>query len=169
MCVNLVTTKSKCKMPLPFLYFGKESKQLIERLTSEVKSAKQLYAQTMQSLEAISNRIHESRRLGHWLNSPPASSSSRCRGVGAEGIEETSPVMKDASASSLPSSPRHTPPGQADTDSELAELDLTAAGKSTFFASTTTPTSITSKSVRNPLFSGVSVQIQLYCSSNNSN
>ncbi|VDM31395.1 unnamed protein product [Hydatigera taeniaeformis] len=114
-----------------------DAKQVIDRLTVEVKSAKLLYAKTMSSLEAISNRIHESRRLGHWLNSPLT--SPRTRGVGAEVSNSSSegaravatPTLSDVgrregiSASvSLPSSPRHTPPGQADTDTE-ADSEVT--------------------------------------------
>ena len=114
----------------------------------------------MRSLETISNRIHESRRLGHWLNSPPI--SSRYRGVGAE---EAPPMMmanrsgeESAFSPSLPSSPRHTPPGQADTDSDMAESEVGAAPSKIFDS---TPNTIC-KSIGNPPYSEViSVSLQL--------
>lgn len=138
---------------------------MIDRLTVEVKSAKLLYAQTMSSLEAISNRIHESRRLGHWLNSPLT--SPRTRGVGSEVSNSSgegtrvaaTPALSAAegrkgeeiSASlSLPSSPRHTPPGQADTDTEA---DSEVGGGLTFFGSSYVAT--LRKSAVNPLPSDV--------------
>ncbi|KAM3175600.1 hypothetical protein ACTXT7_008186 [Hymenolepis weldensis] len=97
-----------------------EAKAGIDRLTAEMKSAKKLYSQTMDSLEAISNRIHESRRLGHWLNSPPT--SPRLRGVGADGSCSSEVTPAEAGTSlSIPSSPRRTPPGQDDTDTEAEE------------------------------------------------
>lgn len=140
-----------------------DAKQVIDRLTVEVKSAKLLYAQTMNNLEAISNRIHESRRLGHWLNSPLT--SPRTHGVGAEVSNSSSereevaatPTMLEAggteevSASlSPPSSPRHTPPGQADTDTEA---DSEVGGGPAFFGSSYVAT--LRKSAGNPLLSDV--------------
>ncbi|EUB57463.1 SH3 domain-binding protein [Echinococcus granulosus] len=142
---------------------AKDAKQVIDRLTVEVKSAKLLYAQTMNNLEAISNRIHESRRLGHWLNSPLT--SPRTHGVGAEVSNSSSereevaatPTMLEAggteevSASlSPPSSPRHTPPGQADTDTEA---DSEVGGGPAFFGSSYVAT--LRKSAGNPLLSDV--------------
>nr|CDS27314.1 SH3 domain binding protein 5 [Hymenolepis microstoma] len=105
-----------------------EAKAEIDRLTAEVESAKKLYSETMSSLEAISNRIHESRRLGHWLNSPPT--SPRLRGVGADGSCSSELTPAEA-GTSLPSSPRRTPPGQDDTDTEAMELE--GADTSDFF------------------------------------
>ncbi|VDD76198.1 unnamed protein product [Mesocestoides corti] len=100
----------------------KDAKRRIDKLTEGLKTNKRLYTQTMRSLEAISNRIHESRRLGQWLNSPPPHpprSASRSLGVGAEGSTTTTAEFGEGCPSlSLPSSPRHTPSGQADTDTE---------------------------------------------------
>uniref|UniRef100_A0A5K3FFR1 Uncharacterized protein n=1 Tax=Mesocestoides corti TaxID=53468 RepID=A0A5K3FFR1_MESCO len=99
-----------------------DAKRRIDKLTEGLKTNKRLYTQTMRSLEAISNRIHESRRLGQWLNSPPPHpprSASRSLGVGAEGSTTTTAEFGEGCPSlSLPSSPRHTPSGQADTDTE---------------------------------------------------
>lgn len=129
---------------------------MIDRLTAEVKSAKKLYSQTMDSLESISNRIHESRRLGHWLNSPAV--SPRIRGVGADGscssevptsISAPSNGLDGVEVSSpLPSSPRHTPPGKDDTDTE-AEGDMT--DESAFFESPYAPT-LRKAGARHPIF-----------------
>ncbi|VDO05715.1 unnamed protein product [Rodentolepis nana] len=135
-CDGVVTVMAQCSHDSPRAAFvpvdglsqielslskiDSEAKAEIDRLTAEVESAKKLYSQTMNSLEAISNRIHESRRLGHWLNSPPT--SPRLRGVGADG--SCSSEMTPAEAGiSLPSSPRRTPPGQDDTDTEAVELE----------------------------------------------
>ncbi|KAM7540502.1 hypothetical protein Aperf_G00000019729 [Anoplocephala perfoliata] len=105
-----------------------EAKAEIDRLTAEVKSAKKLYSQTMDSLEAISNRIHESRRLGHWLSSPLVAPRICDVGADCSCSSEIMPPSKSAPSSGLedrvefssplPNSPRHTPPGQDDTDIE---------------------------------------------------
>ncbi|KAL5103458.1 SH3 domain-binding protein 5 [Taenia crassiceps] len=141
-----------------------DAKQVIDRLTVEVKSAKSLYAQTMSSLEAISNRIHESRRLGYWFNSPLT--SPRTRGVGSEVSNSSGEGLRVAATPalsaagrggeeistslSLPSSPRHTPPGQADTDTEA---DSEIGGGAAFFGSSYLAT--LRKSAVNPLHSDV--------------
>lgn len=107
------------------VFFAQEAKRRVEGLTEGVRANKTLYSQTMRSLETISNRIHESRRQGEWLRSPRL--QPRFSGVGLEDdkhvVETTRSRDSTSSLCSLPSSPRRTPPGQADTDTE-AESEI---------------------------------------------
>ncbi|VDL90755.1 unnamed protein product, partial [Schistocephalus solidus] len=148
--------------PWVALIFGLEAKSYVDSLSERLKENKALYSQTLRQLEAISDRIHASRRsLGlegeHCVNGLQGTFLSAClrgSGVGAEAKSDplsealrqrlspfSSPLPPPCSSpnrqkrllssiSSIPDSPRRTPPGQLDTDPE-EEGSLTA-GQTTF-------------------------------------
>uniref|UniRef100_A0A0X3P6C5 SH3 domain-binding protein 5-like n=1 Tax=Schistocephalus solidus TaxID=70667 RepID=A0A0X3P6C5_SCHSO len=159
---SIKKAKPYFEMKFEFSQRMEEAKSYVDSLSERLKENKALYSQTLRQLEAISDRIHASRRsLGlegeHCVNGLQGTFLSAClrgSGVGAEAKSDplsealrqrlspfSSPLPPPCSSpnrqkrllssiSSIPDSPRRTPPGQLDTDPE-EEGSLTA-GQTTF-------------------------------------
>ncbi|BHF59431.1 SH3 domain-binding protein 5 [Sparganum proliferum] len=137
-------------MKFAFAQKMEEAKNYVDSLSERLRENKALYSQTLKHLEAISDRIHESRRNLHlegenWVSEPQSTFLPACfrgSGVGAEAKPDppsealqqrlsslssslpplcSSPDRRKRVPSivtSIPHSPRRTPPGQLDTDIE---------------------------------------------------
>nr|VZI40762.1 unnamed protein product [Spirometra erinaceieuropaei] len=100
--------------------FGLEAKNYVDSLSERLRDNKALYSQTLKHLEAISDRIHESRRNlhlegEHWVSEPQSTFLPACfrgSGVGAEAKPEPPSEALQQRLSSLSSSlpPPCSPP-----------------------------------------------------------